>query len=77
MVEEAERTTVDKVLKMKTRGLPQPAQVAIPYSGIAAFKKVAKKLNLMDDEKSGVPRTGYNGIVETWLQDLKVFIVPE
>ena len=77
MVGDAERKTVEEVLKMTTRGLPQPAQVAIPYSGMAAFKKIAKKLNLMDDEKSGVLRTGYKGIVETWLQDLKVFIVPE
>jgi alpha-1,3-mannosyl-glycoprotein beta-1,2-N-acetylglucosaminyltransferase len=39
--------------------------VRIEYKGFPEFKKLAHNLNLMDDEKAGVPRTAYKGIVET------------
>jgi alpha-1,3-mannosyl-glycoprotein beta-1,2-N-acetylglucosaminyltransferase len=39
--------------------------VRIEYKVFPEFKKLAHILQLMDDEKAGVPRTAYNGIVET------------
>lgn len=38
--------------------------VRIVYNNLKQFNKLAKKFGVMDDEKAGVPRTGYEGIVE-------------
>lgn len=38
--------------------------IRIEYANFAAFKKLAQLLDLMDDEKAGVPRTAYKGVVE-------------
>lgn len=35
------------------------------YESFAEFQRYARQLELMDDEKAGVPRTSYKGIVET------------
>ena len=50
--------------------------MAVEYSGLQDFKKVAKKLRIMDDEKDGIPRTSYKGIVETWRGEVKLVLVP-
>ena len=39
--------------------------VRLPYTSQAHFEVLAKNLHLMPDEKAGVPRTAYKGIVET------------
>ena len=39
--------------------------VRIEYQNYNHFKKLADKLQIMDDEKAMIPRTSYNGIVET------------
>lgn len=39
--------------------------VKLEYSSQAHFSVLAKQLHLMEDEKAGVPRTAYKGIVET------------
>ena len=38
--------------------------VRIVYDNMKQFKKLAKEFGVMEDEKAGVPRTGYEGIVE-------------
>ncbi len=38
--------------------------VRLMYTNLKQFKKLANKLGIMEDEKAGVPRTGYEGIVE-------------
>lgn len=43
----------------------QKQDARIEYTTISAFKTIARKIGLMDDEKAGVPRTAYRGIVET------------
>jgi alpha-1,3-mannosyl-glycoprotein beta-1,2-N-acetylglucosaminyltransferase len=38
--------------------------VRLIYHNLKEFKKLANKFGIMEDEKAGVPRTGYEGIVE-------------
>ncbi len=51
--------------------------VAVEYSSLKDLKAAARQLGLMDDDKAGVVRTGYHGVVETWRGDVKVFLVPK
>jgi alpha-1,3-mannosyl-glycoprotein beta-1,2-N-acetylglucosaminyltransferase len=37
----------------------------IEYQSFKEFQRLARALKLMDDEKAGIPRTAYKGIVET------------
>jgi alpha-1,3-mannosyl-glycoprotein beta-1,2-N-acetylglucosaminyltransferase len=39
--------------------------VRIEYTSFLQFQSFAHQLQLMDDEKAGVPRTAYKGVVET------------
>jgi len=48
----------------------------IEYNNEGGFKAAAKALGLMTDSKSGVPRTGYIGIVESQYHNCRVFISP-
>ena len=41
--------------------------VRIEYQGIKHFSTLAQQLGLMKDEKAGIPRTAYKGVVETRL----------
>jgi alpha-1,3-mannosyl-glycoprotein beta-1,2-N-acetylglucosaminyltransferase len=38
--------------------------VRLEYSSILEFAKLARSLKIMDDEKAGIPRTSYRGVVE-------------
>ena len=40
------------------------SDVRLVYSNFEQFKRLASDLDIMDDEKAGVPRTAYEGIVE-------------
>ena len=51
--------------------------VRIEYTSHAQFEYLAKSLHLMTDEKAGVPRTAYKGIVETRPRgDFFLFLTP-
>ena len=51
--------------------------VKMEYSSLKEFARLAKQLHLMTDEKAGVPRTAYKGIVETRPHGDKIlFLVP-
>ena len=51
--------------------------VRIEYNSWKHFQQLARKLKLMDDEKAGIPRTGYKGVVETFLDgEHAVFLTP-
>ena len=76
LVKTVTRKPVDDVLKLKTASTTLSA-VAIEYSGLRDFAKKAQQLGIMTDEKAGVPRTAYKGVVETWREDLKVYLVPK
>eukprot|EP00050_Salpingoeca_kvevrii_P012635 m.23976 g.23976 ORF g.23976 m.23976 type:complete len:176 (+) comp4201_c0_seq1:985-1512(+) len=46
------------------------------YTNHPQFTSICKPQKIMDDWKSGVPRTGYMGVVSTWIQGKKVHIAP-
>ena len=48
----------------------------IEYTNEQTFKVIAKKLGIMDDLKSGVPRTAYQGIVTTMYIGRRVYVAP-
>ena len=77
----APRLTIDEVLHLPTKStVAHPlnfSSAAIAYFDLKEFKTLAKRLGIMDDEKAGVPRTSYRGIVEFWRDDLKVYLVPK
>lgn len=47
----------------------------IDYTGFAAFRTLARELGIMTDEKAGVPRTAYYGIVTVRVNGVRVFLV--
>lgn len=50
--------------------------VRVTYTSKENFKTVAKKLAIMDDFKSGVPRTGYRGVVSVMFKGRRVYVAP-
>lgn len=60
-----------------TQGRPQgPGPFRLQYSSKDAFKVLAKNLGVMDDLKSGVPRTGYRGVVSFFFRGHRIFLAP-
>lgn len=50
--------------------------VRIPYHTRQTYKGTAKMLGLMDDFRSGVPRTGYRGVVTFFYNNHRVYLAP-
>lgn len=50
--------------------------VRILYENRQTLKKITKSVGLMDDFKSGVPRTGYLGVISFFYRDRRVFLTP-
>lgn len=48
----------------------------LQYSSRDGFKLLARNLGIMDDFKSGVPRTGYRGVVTFVSRGRRVFLAP-
>ena len=57
--------------------LAETDNVRIEYDGYPQFRYLAKKIGIMDDEKSMVPRTAYKGIVETRQGKNLLFLSPK
>ncbi|XP_063371063.1 alpha-1,3-mannosyl-glycoprotein 2-beta-N-acetylglucosaminyltransferase-like [Cydia amplana] len=55
---------------------PAPA-VRVSYSNPKTFHKAAKRLGLMDDFRSGIPRTAYRGVVQCSIKDRRVYLAPD
>uniref|UniRef100_A0A3Q1EP91 Alpha-1,3-mannosyl-glycoprotein 2-beta-N-acetylglucosaminyltransferase n=1 Tax=Acanthochromis polyacanthus TaxID=80966 RepID=A0A3Q1EP91_9TELE len=56
--------------------LKGPGPYRVQYSSRDSFKVFARNLGVMDDLKSGVPRTGYRGIVSFLYRGRRVFLAP-
>ncbi|XP_034400877.1 alpha-1,3-mannosyl-glycoprotein 2-beta-N-acetylglucosaminyltransferase b [Cyclopterus lumpus] len=54
-----------------------PGPYRVQYSTRDSFKVFARNLGVMDDLKSGVPRTGYRGIVNFLYRGRRVFLAPQ
>ncbi|KAM3615044.1 uncharacterized protein V6R79_022680 [Siganus canaliculatus] len=61
---------------LKQGQLKGPGPFRLQYSSKDSFKIMAKNLGIMDDLKSGVPRTGYRGIVSFFLKGQRVYLAP-
>ncbi|KAM9306300.1 alpha-1,3-mannosyl-glycoprotein 2-beta-N-acetylglucosaminyltransferase b [Pholidichthys leucotaenia] len=56
--------------------LKGPGPFRVQYSSRDSFKVLARNLGVMDDLKSGVPRTGYRAIVSFLHRGRRVFLAP-
>ena len=48
----------------------------LSYSSMPDFARIANYLHIMNDEKAGVPRTAYHGIVSIRRKNKLIFIAP-
>lgn len=55
---------------------PNLDPVRVQYRDKESFKSQAKLLGIMDDLKSGVPRTGYRGVVSFMFRGRRVYFAP-
>ncbi|XP_048002192.1 alpha-1,3-mannosyl-glycoprotein 2-beta-N-acetylglucosaminyltransferase [Leguminivora glycinivorella] len=55
---------------------PAPA-VRVAYTNPRTYHKAAKRLGLMDDFRSGIPRTAYRGVVQCTVKDRRVYLAPD
>ncbi|KAH7980365.1 hypothetical protein HPB49_015312 [Dermacentor silvarum] len=58
------------------KGLIAQTPARIPYANESEFAEIAKVLNIMNDFKAGVPRTAYKGVVSTYIDGIRLFVVP-
>lgn len=56
--------------------LKGPGPYRVQYSSRDSFKVFSRNLGVMDDLKSGVPRTGYRGVVSFLYRGRRVFLAP-
>ncbi|XP_070778341.1 alpha-1,3-mannosyl-glycoprotein 2-beta-N-acetylglucosaminyltransferase b isoform X3 [Enoplosus armatus] len=56
--------------------LKGPGPYRVQYSSRDSFKVFARNLGVMDDLKSGVPRTGYRAVVSFLYRGRRVFLAP-
>lgn len=69
--------TATVTLQQLLRGeITHPDAVRITYTSKDTFKRTAKALGMMDDFKSGVPRTGYRGVVSFMFKNRRVYLAP-
>lgn len=61
---------------VKQGQLKGPGPFRLQYSSKDSFKLMAKNLGLMEDLKSGVPRTGYRGVVSFVSRGQRVYLAP-
>nr|XP_054751352.1 alpha-1,3-mannosyl-glycoprotein 2-beta-N-acetylglucosaminyltransferase-like [Lytechinus pictus] len=62
--------------EIKTNQGQGPSEVRITYTDKNSFKSITKALGIMQDLKSGVPRTGYLGIVTCVFNGQRIYIAP-
>ncbi|XP_049855138.1 alpha-1,3-mannosyl-glycoprotein 2-beta-N-acetylglucosaminyltransferase-like [Schistocerca gregaria] len=59
------------------RSITDSGPVRITYGSQYNFRQVAQTFRLMDDVKSGVPRTAYQGIVTFMYNGVRVYLAPK
>ncbi|CAH2084029.1 unnamed protein product [Euphydryas editha] len=57
-------------------GSGKESAVRVSYSTAKTYQRAAKKLGLMDDFRSGIPRTAYRGIVSCFIKNRRVYLAP-
>ncbi|XP_021170763.1 alpha-1,3-mannosyl-glycoprotein 2-beta-N-acetylglucosaminyltransferase b isoform X2 [Fundulus heteroclitus] len=76
-IQEVYSATLVKIEDLQHGGhLKGPGPYRVQYSSRDSFKVFARNLGVMDDLKSGVPRTGYRGVVSFLHRGRRVFLAP-
>ncbi|XP_020280160.1 alpha-1,3-mannosyl-glycoprotein 2-beta-N-acetylglucosaminyltransferase [Pseudomyrmex gracilis] len=75
-VNQVYQSTVVSYLELKSGNILAPGPVRIPYYTRQSFKNTTKLLGLMDDFRSGVPRSGYRGVVTFFYNGRRVHLAP-
>ncbi|XP_034184967.1 alpha-1,3-mannosyl-glycoprotein 2-beta-N-acetylglucosaminyltransferase [Osmia lignaria lignaria] len=75
-VNDVYQSTVVSFSELKNGKVMAPGAVRIPYYSRQAYKNTAKQFGLMDDFRSGVPRTGYRGVVTFFYKGRRVHLAP-
>ncbi|KZC11364.1 Alpha-1,3-mannosyl-glycoprotein 2-beta-N-acetylglucosaminyltransferase [Dufourea novaeangliae] len=75
-VNDVYQSTVVSFSELKNGKVVAPGAVRIPYYSRQAYKNTAKQFGLMDDFRSGVPRTGYRGVVTFFYKGRRVHLAP-
>ncbi|XP_012289229.1 alpha-1,3-mannosyl-glycoprotein 2-beta-N-acetylglucosaminyltransferase isoform X2 [Orussus abietinus] len=75
-VHEVYQSKVVSYSELKSGNIITAGPVRIPYYTRQAYKNTAKMLGLMDDFRSGVPRTGYRGVVTFFYNGRRVHLAP-
>ncbi|XP_033105704.1 alpha-1,3-mannosyl-glycoprotein 2-beta-N-acetylglucosaminyltransferase-like [Anneissia japonica] len=73
-VYDAPEVSLHQLTREEARGFPV---VRIQYRSKDSFKTIAKSLGIMNDFKSGVPRTGYLGVVSFIYKGHRVYLAPD
>lgn len=78
--DEAFRKQINNCSVITVSDLAQPKSdmkcAQIRYSNEKEFEAIANTLQIMNDFKSGVPRTGYRGVVQCRFGKLRIYITP-
>ncbi|KYQ50176.1 Alpha-1,3-mannosyl-glycoprotein 2-beta-N-acetylglucosaminyltransferase [Trachymyrmex zeteki] len=75
-VNQVYQSTVVSYSELKSGNIVAPGPVRIPYYTRQSFKNITKLLGLMDDFRSGVPRSGYRGVVTFFYNGRRVHLAP-
>lgn len=76
-IKEVYSATLVKIEDLQHGGnLKGPGPYRVQYTSRESFKIFARNLGVMDDLKSGVPRTGYRGVVSFLHRGRRVFLAP-
>lgn len=70
------QSKVVSYLELKSGKVIVPGSVRIPYYTRQSYQNTAKQFGLMDDFRSGVPRTGYRGVVTFFYKGRRVHLAP-
>nr|CAD7423773.1 unnamed protein product [Timema monikensis] len=62
--------------ELKSGLIVHEGPVRIPYHTNDIYKRTSKMLGLMEDFRSGVPRTGYRGVVSFMYKGRRVYLAP-
>uniref|UniRef100_A0A1A9WMY1 Alpha-1,3-mannosyl-glycoprotein 2-beta-N-acetylglucosaminyltransferase n=1 Tax=Glossina brevipalpis TaxID=37001 RepID=A0A1A9WMY1_9MUSC len=62
--------------ELRRRLISKDGPVRIQYVSREQYKRITKMLGLMDDFKSGVPRTAYHGVVSFFYEKRRVYLAP-
>lgn len=68
--------SINELQQLITPDTPITTEFRLTYRTREGFKSLAKKLEIMEDFRAGVPRTAYRGVVQFMFNQRKVYLAP-